>query len=131
MNNIIKSKALQNGDAIGVVSPAYPFPLDTESEYYQQYLKGKQELESMGFQVVEGKNLGKVEWWRAGSPKERADDINAMYANPEVKAIIAHDGGNDCITVLQYLDFDLIKQNPKPFIGLVISQIFIQLFIQN
>ncbi len=114
---IIKPPKLKSGDAIGVVAPAYPFPLSEESEYYQQYLKGRAELVSMGFEVVESKNLRKVEWWRAGSPKDRASDINEMYQNPEIKAVIAHDGANDCISVLEYLDYDLIRRNPKPFIG--------------
>lgn len=115
--NILKPPRLKKGDLIGVVAPAYPFPNESDKDYYFEYLRGKKELELMGFSVVEGKNIHKKEWWRAGTPKERADDINDMYKNPDVKAVIAHDGANDSISVLEYLDFDLIKNNPKPFIG--------------
>ncbi len=115
--NLIRSQALQIGDTIGVVSPAYPFPTDTSSEYYQRYLKGKKELEDMGFKIKEGKNLGKVHLWSGGTPKERTQDINDMFADPTVKAIIAHDGANDSITILEHLDYETIKANPKPFIG--------------
>jgi len=113
----LKPLALKDKDTIGVVAPAYPFPSSNQPEYYQSYLKGKSELEKMGFKVKESSNLKAVEWWRAGTPKQRADDINNMYNDPEVKAIIAHDGGNDCISVLEYLDYNLIAKNPKPFIG--------------
>ncbi|OGM28127.1 hypothetical protein A2962_01060 [Candidatus Woesebacteria bacterium RIFCSPLOWO2_01_FULL_39_61] len=116
MQVIIPSR-LNFGDIIGIVAPSHPFPKDKNSDYYQHFLKGKNELLEMGFRIKESKNLKAVEWWRAGTPKERADDINSMFQDPEVKAIIAHDGGNDCITVLELLDYKLIKNNPKPFIG--------------
>ncbi|MDY0097472.1 MAG: LD-carboxypeptidase [Candidatus Dojkabacteria bacterium] len=113
----IKPFALRNGDTIGVVAPAYPFPSNDQQEYFQSYLKGKTEIERMGFKIKESVNLKAREWWRAGTPKQRADDINSMYNDPEIKAIIAHDGGNDCISILEYFDYDLIAKNPKPFIG--------------
>ncbi len=113
----LKPFALKEGDTIGVVAPAYPFPSNNEPEYYESYNKGRSELEKMGFKIKESKNLKAVEWWRAGTPQQRAEDINVMYRDPEVKAIIAHDGGNDCISLLEYLDYDLIANNPKPFIG--------------
>ncbi|QQS38537.1 LD-carboxypeptidase [Candidatus Woesebacteria bacterium] len=113
----LKPPKLNAGDTIGVVAPAHPFPNNDNKEYLEQYMLGRKEIENMGFRLKESKNLRKREWWRAGSPQERADDINAMYADPEVKAVIAHDGGNDCITVLEHLDYELVKKNPKPFIG--------------
>ncbi|MFC1649166.1 LD-carboxypeptidase [Patescibacteria group bacterium] len=114
---ILKPPKLKAGDTIGIVAPAYPFPTKKDKAYYNEFLKGKSELKEMGFRVKLGKNIRKIKWWRAGTPLERAEDINDMYANEDIKAIIAHDGANDCITVLEHLDFDLIRQNPKPFIG--------------
>ncbi len=115
--DVLKPPRLRAGDVIGVVAPAYPFPDVGDREYYAEYLRGREELESMGFKIKEGKNIHKLEWWRAGTPKERAEDINEMYRDPSVRAIIANDGANDSISILEYLDFDLIKNNPKPFIG--------------
>lgn len=115
--NLIKPVHLNQNDFIGVVAPAFPFPIDENSHYYAQYRSGCNELEKMGFRVKEGKNLRKREWWRAGTPQERAEDINEMFRDPEVRAIIAHDGGNDCISVLEYIDYEAVKTNPKPFIG--------------
>lgn len=116
---ILKPNHLNKGDKIGVVAPSFPFPTDKTDlgGYINQYLDGKSELEKMKFQVVEGKNLRKLRWWMGGTPEERAEDINIMYATPEIKAIIAHDGGHAAIDILEHLDFDLIKNNPKPFMG--------------
>jgi len=113
----LKPRHLTKGDVIGLVAPSFPFPTSETSEYYKWYLKGIGEIEKMGFKIKEGKNLRKVRWWSGGTPQERAEDINLMFADHDVKAIIAHDGGNDCIRILEYLNFELIKKNPKPFIG--------------
>jgi muramoyltetrapeptide carboxypeptidase len=71
----------------------------------------------MGFKLKESKNLRKKKWWFAGTAQERADDINSMFADPEVKAIIAHDGGFSAIAILELLDYELIKKNLKPLLG--------------
>jgi len=117
--NIIKPRALNIGDSIGVVAPSFPFPTEKTdySDYYKCYLSGKTEIENMGFKLVEGKNLKKLRWWMGGTPKERAEDINSMFANSDIKAIISHDGGHAAIDILENIDFDLIKNNPKPFMG--------------
>ncbi|MBL7156238.1 MAG: LD-carboxypeptidase [Candidatus Pacebacteria bacterium] len=114
---IIKPTKLQKGDTIGVVATSFPFPTDESSDYYKRYQKAVKELEVMGFKVKEGKNLRKRKWWFAGTPKERADDINSMFADPEVRAIIVHDGGQSAIAILEHIDYKLVRANPKPFIG--------------
>ena len=119
MMRTVKPSRLHPGDKIGLVAPSFPFPTkDTDfSNYHQQYVDGKKEMEKMGFELTEGKNLKKTRWWMAGTPEERAEDINLMYADPKIKAIIGHDGGHAAIDILEHLDFELIAKNPKPFIG--------------
>jgi muramoyltetrapeptide carboxypeptidase LdcA involved in peptidoglycan recycling len=51
------------------------------------------------------------------SPEERAADLHAAFADPEIKALIATIGGDDQLTVLKHLDADLIRANPKPYFG--------------
>ncbi|MFD3837124.1 S66 peptidase family protein [Streptomyces sp. NPDC058642] len=51
-------------------------------------------------------------------PRERAEDIHAAFADPDIKAVIASIGGDDQITVLPFLDRELIRANPKPFFGM-------------
>lgn len=52
------------------------------------------------------------------TPQERAADLHAAFADPDIKAVIASIGGDDQITVLPFLDRELIRANPKPFIGM-------------
>ncbi len=51
------------------------------------------------------------------TPRERAADITAAFADPSVKAVIAAIGGEDQITVIPHLDDEVIRANPKPFFG--------------
>ncbi|MGW1927275.1 LD-carboxypeptidase, partial [Streptomyces massasporeus] len=51
------------------------------------------------------------------TPRERAADLNAAFADPEIRAVIATIGGEDQITVLPHLDRELIRAHPKPFFG--------------
>ncbi|MBD3362404.1 hypothetical protein GF362_01665 [Candidatus Dojkabacteria bacterium] len=115
--NIIKPPKLDKGDTIGIVATSFPFPHNEKSDYYHEYQRGIKIINSMGFQIQESKNLRKRKWWAAGTAKERAEDINGMFENQDINAIMVHDGGQSAITILEYLDYDLIKMNPKPFIG--------------
>lgn len=117
MRNILKPQKLERGDTIGVVATSFPLPVEGFPEYIGEYQKGIKELENLGFRVKEGKNLRKIKGWYAGTPEERAEDINAMFADPEVKALIVHEGGQSAVAILEHLDYELIKKNPKPFIG--------------
>lgn len=111
---IIKPYKLNLGDTIGIVASSLPI-LPSFKENYQ---RGKKVLTDLGFKIKEGKTIGKVRWWAAGTPKEVAEDINNMFADESVKAIMAQTGGYSAISVLEYLDYKLIESNPKPFIGM-------------
>ncbi|MGB1288330.1 MAG: S66 peptidase family protein, partial [Aggregatilineales bacterium] len=63
-------------------------------------------------------------WWSAGTHEQQAEDINSMFANESVKAIIAHTGGFSAMSVVDLLDFDLIEKNPKPFMGMSDNTIY-------
>lgn len=112
--NILKAPSLKPGDTIGIVAPCLPV-LPSAREYYEQ---GKRSLQKMGFTLKEGKTIGLQHWYSAGTPQQQAADINAMFADSSVKALVAASGGHSAISVLGYLDFDLIRKNPKPFIGM-------------
>lgn len=100
----------QPGDRIGVVSPSgglcevLPLPYE---------LGLRRIREDFGLEVVEYPTTRKL----ASSPQERAADLHAAFADPEVKAVIATIGGDDQITVLPHLDPDLVRSCPKPFFG--------------
>lgn len=111
---IIKPQKLNIGDTIGIVASSLP----VLPHHRDQYEKGKKLIQEIGFKIKEGKTIGKTHWWMAEKPKEVARDINSMFADKNVRAIIAHTGGYSAISVIENLDYKLIKQNPKPFIGM-------------
>lgn len=112
--NILKPQKLNIGDTIGIVASSLPvFP-----SFKEQYERGKKLITEMGFKIKEGKTIGKQRWWMSGTSQEVAEDINAMFADHKVKAIMAQTGGYSAISVIEHLNYDLIAQNPKPFIGM-------------
>jgi muramoyltetrapeptide carboxypeptidase len=110
----LKSPKLNDGDTIGVIAPSYPV-----LPFKEKYLKGIENLEKFGFNVKEGKTV-KLQYneYMAGTDTQRAEDISNMFADKNVKAIICALGGFVAIRTLHYLDFDLIKVNPKIFVGM-------------
>ncbi|GGW85211.1 S66 family peptidase [Streptomyces lomondensis] len=99
------------GDRIAVISPSGGLPelLPLPYELGLERLRKEYELEPVEYPATR----------RMGStPQERADDIHAAFADPDIKAVIASIGGDDQITVLPCLDRELIRANPKPFFGM-------------
>jgi len=111
---ILKPPRLKDGDIIGVVAPSHPV-----LPFQKMYLKGVANLKEFGFNVKEGKTV-KLQHggYMAGTDIQRAEDINYMFADKEVKAIICALGEQVAIRTLRHLDFDLAKANPKIFSGM-------------
>jgi muramoyltetrapeptide carboxypeptidase len=101
---------LTEGDTIGVVAPASPF----ETERFQRGLKV---LKSMGFQIVYEEGLFKRNGYLAGADTHRANQLQRFFSDDTIDGIICARGGFGSIRVLSYLDFNVIRQNPKCFIG--------------
>lgn len=106
-------KRLKKGDCIGIISPssglAAIFPHRLE--------QGIEALMRMGFRVKLGKYASGITGYVSGSAQERADDFHAMFRDPEISAIVCMIGGNHSNQLLKHLDFELIRKNPKIFIG--------------
>ena len=111
---IIKPAKLSPGDTIGIVASSLP----VLPSFKENYERGKKVISDLGFKIKEGKTIGQTRWWAAGTPKEVADDINAIFADKNIKAIMAQTGGDSAISVLEHLDYPIIAKNPKPFIGM-------------
>lgn len=111
---IIKPPKLNTGDTIGIVASSLP----VLPSFKENYERGKKVILDLGFKIKEGKTIGKVRWWTAGTPKEVAEDINLMFADKNIKAIFAQTGGYSASSVLEHLDYQLITNNPKPYIGM-------------
>lgn len=106
----IRPKKLVTGARIGIVNPAYWL----ESARMQRAVNV---FEGLGYHLVLGKSIELKENKCAGSPEERAADIMAMFEDPSVDAIICARGGYGGNRVLPLLDYDVIRENPKIFIG--------------
>jgi muramoyltetrapeptide carboxypeptidase len=104
---------LSSGDIIGVVSPSTP--VEQES---RQLKNGIRFLISMGFGVVLSKNVFANSLGYAASPIEKAADLMEMFAKPAVKAIICSQGGDTANACLPYLDWQVIRDHPKIFLGI-------------
>ena len=107
-------ETLSPGDTIGVISPSDPVLPDQEDRLSE----GKAYLEAMGFKVKIGRYICSNTLGFAAAPKEKAQDINSMFADPEIKAIICTQGGDTANAPLPLIDWDLVRQNPKIFLGL-------------
>jgi muramoyltetrapeptide carboxypeptidase LdcA involved in peptidoglycan recycling len=78
---------------------------------------GVRHLQALGFKVKIAPHALNQCGFVSDTPQHRADDINGMFGDPEVKAIIAAIGGDHSCHLLPLLDFDLIRKNPKIFMG--------------
>lgn len=104
---------LRRGDIIGVVAPSNP----VIDENIEEVKKAKEIVENDGFKVLFSKNLFLNTNQYTATAKEKAEDINDMFRNKDVKMIWCAKGGNNSNSVFEYLDFELIKQNPKIICG--------------
>lgn len=110
-DSAIKPALLQKGDTIGFICPAAP-AFDSEVVKF-----GKEALEAMGFKVKMGDHIYDRYGYLAGKDEIRVADIHKMFADSSVKAIMPIHGGWGCARLLPFLDYELIRKNPKIFIG--------------
>ncbi len=109
---LLKPKRLRKGDKVIVVSPSQPI---TNLKHFRRGLKT---LESLGFRVETSPNVDRVYgMYKAGTPEERARDLNEAFARKDIKAIFMSVGGYLANQVLPLLDYNLIRKNPKILIG--------------
>lgn len=110
----IKPRKLRLGDKVAVVSPSNPIK-GREADFAKAVKRFK---EVLGLELVAGKNAFNEFYYSAGTAEERAGDLNAAFLDPEIKAIFFSYGGNTCIDLIERLDYDLIKKNPKIVCGI-------------
>ena len=108
---------LKIGDTIGVVTPSSPISSSPSDDPYLELERGLTYLRDLGFKVHLGDYALKEGGLTAGTPEERAGDLNTMFANPDVNAIISTHGGVVSNSCLPLLDDDLMRANPKILLG--------------
>ena len=109
-SSMIKPTTLKPNATIGILSPS--------SWMNESDLKlAIAVFEEKGYHLVLGESVFLKDHTFAGTPEQRANDINNMFANPDIDAIICARGGYGANRVLPLLDYNLIQANPKIFIG--------------
>ena len=101
---------LKKGDTIALIAPGSSIPEEKIS-------KARNNLESMGFLVKEGKYIREKNGYLAGKDHERIADIHWAFSDSSVNGVWCIRGGYGCTRLLPYLDYKLIKKNPKVLIG--------------
>ncbi len=106
-----KPPRLGPGDIVGVISPASTMSSEDGLDRAEWWIRG------MGLVPRFGPNAGGRYGYLAGTDEQRASDLNAAYADPEVKAVFAVRGGWGGARILPLLDWNMIRANPKLLIG--------------
>ncbi|RIV72341.1 S66 peptidase family protein [Flagellimonas aequoris] len=106
----IKPKKLKKGDTIGLVAPGYAI----KPEVLEKALAT---LKEMGFKTYHTERLIGNYGYFSNTDEERAKDVNEMFANPKIDGILCARGGYGCTRILDQLDYESIKKNPKVLIG--------------
>ena len=103
-------KPILNNSYIGIISPAF-IPIK------ERLQKGIEYLQQKGFRVKTGANMGKEHAYFAGNDEQRVSDLHQLFADQEVDLIICARGGWGGLRLLDKIDYELIKNNPKPLVG--------------
>ena len=106
----ILPQRLKKGNLIGLVTPGSPIKKEQLDETIVKF-------ENLGFRTCYKDSVLSEYGYFAGPDQERADELMHMFTNPEVDAIWCVRGGYGSIRILNLLDFEIIEQNPKVFIG--------------
>ncbi|MEJ5105989.1 S66 family peptidase [Chryseobacterium sp. MYb328] len=111
---LITPKRLSDGDKVASISMSW----GAAGDLPHRYLKGKERLNQIfNLEVTETKHSLQSAQWIYNNPEARANDLMEAFSDPSVKAIISNIGGDDSIRMLKYIDLDIIKNNPKIFLG--------------
>lgn len=113
---LIKPVKLTSGDKVATVSPSWGGAGDPELRWrYEQGVKRLEEI--FGLEVIAMPNSLKGSTYLYENPRARAEDLMTAFQDKEIKAIFANIGGDDSIRLLPYIDFNVIRANPKIFVG--------------
>lgn len=104
---------LKKGDTIGIFSPSSPATVFAR----ERYERAKKFLVEKGFNIKEGSLTGKSDFYRSGSIKDRARELNELIYDEDVRCIISTIGGMNSNSILPYIDYEFFRKNPKIIMG--------------
>lgn len=111
VKSLLKAKTLKEGDTIGIITPAGALAEE------QTITMTKEVLAYLGFKIKEGNNIRARYGNLAGTDQERLADLHMMFADQTVNGILCIRGGNGASRLLPYIDYNLIRNNPKVLLG--------------
>lgn len=111
--NKIYPKKLQKGDEVRVIAPSRSISIITPAN---REIANKR-LTDLGFKITFSKNVEENDEFSSSSIKSRVADIHEAFSDTNVKAVFVVIGGFNCNQLLRYIDWNVIKNNPKVFIG--------------
>lgn len=106
-------RILEKGDEIRVIAPSRSW----SNQYQRSYERAKERLESLGYKVTYGESIENVLHFGTATREERAKDFNEAYRDKNVKLVMALSGGWSANEILPLVDWQIIRENPKPLIG--------------
>jgi len=109
----MRAPKLQAGDEIRVISPSRSMSITAPD---QRELAQKR-LEALGFKVTFGKHVLEMDDFASSSIASRIEDLHDAFLDPNVKGILTTIGGFNCNQLLNYIDYDMIANNPKRLCG--------------
>ncbi len=124
MTTLHKPPRLQLGDCIGVISPAAAVQAD-------KLQRGCHALESLGFRVRIGTHVLDRHRFLAGTDAERAQELSAMFHDPDIQAIFCSRAGYGSGRLLPLLDLQTLRQQPKIFLGYSDVTLLLNAFVQR
>lgn len=98
------------GDTIGIIALSG----DCDKEKVEQ---AKANIEALGYKVILSKNIFDKNRYLAGSDEDKVNELEGFFKNPEIKLILCARGGYGAIRIINKIDYEIIKANPKPFCG--------------
>src|SRR6478609_7519766 len=110
MPSTVKPKALRRGDTIGVVAPAGPVDQEKMQRAFAR-------VEARGFRLKTYGDLYRSRGYLAGDDATRAAELMAAFADAETAAVWCARGGYGVVRILDRVDFEVIRRNPKVFVG--------------
>ncbi|MCZ2074757.1 MAG: LD-carboxypeptidase [Bryobacteraceae bacterium] len=107
----IRPTALKPGDTVGLITPA-TYVSDPDA-----LATAERTLRYFGLEPKFGANVRKRSGYLGGTVEERIEDLHSMFRDPDVKGVFAIRGGYGSGQLLDRIDYDLIRKNPKVFLG--------------
>jgi muramoyltetrapeptide carboxypeptidase len=110
-SKLLVPKALKPGDTVGLITPSSYVSDPDELAFAKRF------CEFFELKWKLGKNVGQRYGYLAGTAQQRVDDLHAMFSDPGISGVFCIRGGYGSAQMLDKLDYDLIRRNPKVFLG--------------